>query len=74
MNRPKTFAPRRPQTGSGRAARNPKEAAISLVRVEFDVSRLSMGIEHAEARIRTYSAELSGKLRERERLIAMIGR
>ncbi|MEL6216619.1 MAG: hypothetical protein AAFQ99_13200 [Pseudomonadota bacterium] len=73
MNRPRTMTPRRARTASSRAERTPKEAAISLVRVEFDVSRLTMGIEQAEARIRTYSDELGEKLRERERLIALIG-
>ncbi|MEO1238050.1 MAG: hypothetical protein AAFW64_00015 [Pseudomonadota bacterium] len=73
MNRPKAMIPRRPKITSSRAARTPKEAAISLVRVEFDVSRLSMGIEQAEQRIRTYQDELGDKLRERERLIALIG-
>ena len=74
MKRPRTATPRRPATGSGRTARTSKDAAISLVRVEFDLSRLSMGIAQAEDRIRTYKAEQSDKLRQRDRLIALISR
>ena len=73
MKRPKTSIPRRPVVNAGRSARSSKEAAIGLVRVEFDVSRLTMGIDQAEDRIRTYKEELGEKLRERERLIALIG-
>lgn len=74
MKRPKTSIPHRPQSTSRRVARTAKDAAINLVRIEFDVSRLSMGIEQAKNRIDVYSTELDQKLRERARLLELVGK
>lgn len=72
MKRPNTCTPRRPTTGTGRSAKTAKEAAIHLVRVEFDVNRLTMGIEQARERIRIYNEELGQKLRDRDFLLGLI--
>lgn len=58
MKRPITQTPRRPRMASVSVAKTPKEAAISLVRLEFDAARLRMGIEQARNRIATYQHDL----------------
>ena len=74
MNRPKTCTPKRPRSSAGKVPRSSKEAAINLVRLEFDVTRLSNGISQAEDRIRAYSSELDDKLQERQRLLDIMQR
>lgn len=64
--------PRRPRSSSGAVARTKKEAAIQLVRLEFDMSRLQMGIEQTDQRRSVYSAELDEKKRQRGALLALL--
>ena len=49
-----------------------KEAAIDLVRLEFDAERLRLGIEQAETRLRAFKAELDLIADKRARLTQMI--
>lgn len=49
---------RRVPLASGRAAHTAKEAAIDLVRLEFNAERIQLGIAQAEDRLRAYRAEL----------------
>ena len=72
MNRPKTRTLRRPRMASGRVAKTPKEAAIDLVRLEFDAERLRMGIEQALGRVQGFQAELDRNEAQRARLISML--
>lgn len=58
---------------SGRVAHTAKEAAIDLVRLEFNAERIRLGIAQAEDRLRAYRAELdliSDKRAQLTRLIA----
>ncbi|MCW1917408.1 hypothetical protein NX862_01440 [Rhodobacter sp. KR11] len=72
MKRPKTQMLRRPPLTSSRVAHTPKEAAIDLVRLEFDAERLRLGIEQAEDRLRAYRAELERIEGKRGRLTRLI--
>lgn len=72
MKRPKTCMPKRPRTASASVARTSKEAAIRLVRLEFDAARLEMGIAQARDREGTYSAELARNEEQRRALLNVI--
>lgn len=72
MKRPKSQVPKRPKMANTAVARNPKEAAIGLVRLEFDAARLQMGIDQAKERAETYLQELSRNKAERENLLAIL--
>jgi len=50
MNRPPAFSPPRPPTGTRRVPRSRTEAAIELVRVEFERTRLSRDLTHLQSR------------------------
>lgn len=72
MKRCKTHMPKRPRMASSATARSSKEAAISLVRLEFDAARLEMGISQARDRAKTYESELSRNVAERKRLLEVL--
>ena len=74
MNRPKTQMPRRPRMASAKIARSAKEAAISLVRLEFDAARLQQGLDQAHNRARSYQHELSRNQEERRHLMTVLSR
>lgn len=71
MKRPKTSMPKRPRMSSNAAAKNPKEAAISLVRLEFDAARLQMGIRQAKDRTATYEEELKRNSAQKKKLLQL---
>lgn len=72
MNRPKTKTLRRPRMASARVAKTPKEAAIDLVRLEFDAERLRMGVTQALGRAQSFQAELDLNQSQRARLIGLL--
>jgi len=72
MKRPKTQTLRRPRMASARIARTPKEAAIDLVRLEFDAERLRMGVEQAENRAHAYQIELDRNQAQRAVLLSLL--
>ena len=72
MNRPKTKTLRRPRMASARVAKTPKDAAIDLVRLEFDAERLRMGIEQAVGRARSFKVELEQNQSKRALLIDLV--
>jgi hypothetical protein len=74
MQRPKTTPMRRAAKLSGLAARTPKEAAVQLVRVEFDRARIAFGVRQAEERVARFRAEEAVLDRRRRALIAVLDR
>ena len=72
MKRPKTQMPKRPRMASSTTARSSKEAAINLVRLEFDAARLEMGISQARNRADAYQGELQRNKAEREHLLGLL--
>lgn len=72
MKRPHNHIPSRPRQASCATARTAKEAAIHLVRLEFDASRLEMGISQAERRAATYRAELHQNRQQRDVLLNIL--
>ena len=64
--------PRRPRQASVATARTRKEAAIHLVRLEFDMSRLEMGIEQAQLRAERYGEELEMRRQQRAALLSIL--
>lgn len=72
MKRAKTQMPKRPRMSSSAVARTPKEAAINLVRLEFDAARLQMGIEQAQNRAESYLHELSRNQEQRKALLTIL--
>ncbi|MEL6838797.1 MAG: hypothetical protein AAFP85_05860 [Pseudomonadota bacterium] len=72
MKRPKTQMPRRPQMASGAVAQTPKDAAINLVRLEFDAARLQLGIDQAHNRAQSYQHELARNQEKRQRLLNIL--
>ena len=61
--------PRRPST---LVARTQKEAAVQLVRLEFDRSRVERGIAMAEERAAAYRVEAKQIDRQRQVLLSII--
>jgi hypothetical protein len=74
MQRPTTSPMRRPAAMSGKAARTPKEAAIHLVRLEFDRSRIQIGLRQAELRAEFYRTEDAAIERRRRALLDILTR
>lgn len=72
MKRPVTNMPKRPRTASAAVARTPKEAAMRLVRLEFDAARLQMGLAQADQRAETYRAELKQNAEQRRVLLDIL--
>jgi len=57
---------------SARVAKTAKEAAIDLVRLEFDADRLHMGVEQAQTRVKSYQTELDRNRAQRSVLIKIL--
>jgi hypothetical protein len=57
---------------SGLSARTPKEAAVHLVRLEFDRSRIAFGIRQAEERVGRLRAEAAALERRRRALLDVL--
>ena len=74
MKRPKTQMPKRPRMASTATARTSKEAAISMVRLEFDAARLEMGITQATNRAEAYQSELARNVEERRKLLGILNK
>lgn len=72
MKRPKTQTLRRPRMASARVAKTAKEAAIDLVRLEFDAERLRMGIDQALKRAQGFESELGVNQSQRARLLGLL--
>ena len=64
MKHVKPQVPRRAQSLTGAVARTRKDAAIQMVRLEFEAARLERSIDHAQRRAAGFSAEL-GDLEKR---------
>ncbi|MEM9757322.1 MAG: hypothetical protein AAF914_15075 [Pseudomonadota bacterium] len=73
MKRPRTTTPRRARTMSGAVARSRKEAAIQMVRLEFEASRLEMAVDQSLDRARAHAIDLDAVRARRRRLIAALG-
>lgn len=74
MRRPKSTPMPRPAMMSGLAARTPKEAAVHLVRLEFDRSRIEFGLRQTEDRARKYRAEREVLEKRRHALLEILAR
>lgn len=74
MQRPRVSPMRRAAKLSGLAARTAKEAAVHLVRVEFDRSRVAFGIRQTEERADRLRAEASLLERRRRALLEILNR
>lgn len=72
MKRLNSTLPKRAVSTSGAVAKSPKEAAIQLVRLEFDMSRLETAIAQADRRAGVHRTELTELRRRRTALLAMI--
>jgi len=72
MKRPRIKTARRPLSTSGAVARTRKEAAMQLVRIEFDAARLEMAADQAEERASTHRQELLVLQQRRAALIAKL--
>jgi hypothetical protein len=72
MKRPRTLHIRRPKAAGSGTARTSKEAAIQLVRLEFDISRLEQAITQAEARADLARRELTQQQSARHKLMSIL--
>lgn len=72
MKRPATPMPKRPRMASAAVARTPKEAAMRLVRLEFDAARLRMGLAQADQRAEAYRSELAQNEEQRRLLLDIL--
>lgn len=74
MQRPVTRMQKRPAMPSASVAKTSKEAAIQLVRLEFDAARLEAGIEQASNRVHGYQHELKRNREQRQHLLNLMRR
>lgn len=72
MKRPISQSPFRPTRPSPGVAQNAKDAAIQLVRLEFDCARIRSGIAQAKSRMDGFEIELNRNERERKSLLALL--
>lgn len=72
MKRPASLLPRSARQIPQPVARSRREAAIQLVRVEFDVSRLELGIAQAQDRLDRSVEALEQRRRRRAALLALL--
>ncbi len=72
MKKIATHLPQRVSTSSAATAHSTKQAAILLVRVEFDRARLVSCMIQAKERQNRYAAELSRNEIERKALLAIL--
>ena len=68
----KTTIRPRPQRPSAFVARSAKEAAVQLVRLEFDRSRVEQGIAMAEQRVAAYRVEATHIENQRRALLDIL--
>lgn len=68
MKRPNVTMPKRPRSMAGAGARSRKEAAIQMVRLEFEAARLEMAVDQAEARAKAHRSEF-GLLNQRRKAL-----
>ena len=69
MKQLKPQVPRRAQSLTGAVARTRKEAAIQMVRLEFEAARLARSIDHAQRRATGFSQELNDLEKRRNGLL-----
>ena len=74
MKRPPTTHPRRPSSLSRRVPRSRTEAAVELVRVEFQRARLERELDECRRRSAIATDGLSGSKRRSDVLLARLGR
>ncbi|MEM1273970.1 MAG: hypothetical protein AAGF88_09135 [Pseudomonadota bacterium] len=74
MKRPECTMPKRPSSAAGAIARNRKQAAIQMVRLEFEASRLELATAQAEARAAIHKRDLANLSARRQRLISALNR
>lgn len=72
MKRPNTIVPKRPRSMSSAMVKSRKEAAIHLVRLEFDLGRLELGAQQARQRLTACQEEIFEKERQRKALLAQL--
>ena len=72
MKRPITNNPRRPARPSSLVVKDRKDAAIHIVRLEFDCARLTSGIAQAQKRIDGFELELRRNDAERRSLLSIL--
>lgn len=64
--------PQRPSPRSSAVVHSAKQAAIHLVRLEFDRARLASGLAQAKSRMNRLAEELSQNDAERKTLLAVL--
>jgi hypothetical protein len=74
MKRPTTAIPKSPRAARSGVARSRKDAAIQLVRLEFDMSRLQRAIDQAERRSAADRQSFVEKERQRRSLMKILNR
>lgn len=74
MKRPASLVPKSPQGARTGVPRTSKDAAIQLVRLEFDLGRLRRAIDQAERRCSADRATLAEKERQRRALLRILER
>lgn len=74
MKRPAITPMPRAARASGMSARTAKEAAIHLVRLEFDRSRIEFGLRQAELQAERLRQEAAVIERRRSALLAVLNR
>jgi hypothetical protein len=72
MKRPLMATPRTPGTARIGVPRSRKDAAIQLVRLEFDMSRLRRAIDQSERRSASDRAVYADKERQRQSLMRVL--
>ena len=73
MKRIRIAVPRSPKPARAGAIRGHQDAAIQLVRLEFDMGRLRRSIEQAERRCAMDRRDYKDKDRQREALMKILG-
>ena len=74
MRRHKVTPMPRPAMMSGLSARTPKEAAVHLVRLEFDRSRIAFGLQQTARRAARLEAEAEAIEDRRRALLTILSR
>lgn len=72
MKRPRSVLPRSTPQIAQPVAQNRREAAIQLVRLEFDMSRIELGIAQARDRLDRHAEELAQRRRRRAALLDIL--
>lgn len=72
MQRPRSPVIRRPKMASADTARDHKQAAMQLVRLEFEINRLKRALSTSRQRTAMHKAELEAQQSERAKLLAVL--